>query len=64
MVYIEYFLKVDLIVAAVSLFTMFVLMLLEVPIPGVLVGIFMVSLLFVFITLMIFRLAASKTNKK
>lgn len=64
MVYMEYFLKVDLIVSAVSLFTMFVLMLLEVPIPGVLVAIFMVSLLLVFVTLIIYRMIDSNTNDK
>ncbi len=64
MVYMEFFLKVDLIVAMVSLFTMFVLMLLEVPIPGVLVGIFMVSLLLVFVTFIIYRIIDSNTNEK
>lgn len=62
MVYMEYFLKVDLIVAVVSLVTMFVLMLLNVPIPGVLVGIFIVSLGLVFFTLILFRMM--EANKK
>ena len=39
MEYVEFFLKMDLVVTVVSLVTMFVLMLLEVPIPGALVGV-------------------------
>lgn len=62
MEFVEYFLKMDLIVSAVSLVTMFILMLLEVPIPAVLVGIFIGSLALVFVTLFLLRLLAA--NKK
>ncbi len=62
MEYVEFFLKMDLVVTVVSLVTMFVLMLLEVPIPGALVGVFIGSLALVFVTFFLLRLLES--NKK
>ena len=56
MEYVEFFLKMDLVVTVVSLVTMFVLMLLEVPIPGALVGVFIGSLALVFLTYLLLRL--------
>ncbi len=65
MEYVEFFLKMDLVVTVVSLVTMFVLMLLEVPIPGALVGVFIGSLALVFLTFLLLRLLEStkKENK-
>lgn len=59
MEYVEFFLKMDLVVTVVSLVTMFVLMLLEVPIPGALVGVFIGSLALVFVTFLLLRLLES-----
>lgn len=59
MEFVEFFLKMDLIVTVVSLVTMFVLMLLEVPIPGALIGVFIGSLAIVLVTFLLLRLLES-----
>lgn len=51
----EFVLQVDLIVAAVSLFTIIVLWILNVPIPNALILIFIISILLMIITLLILR---------
>lgn len=53
---IEYVLKLDLVVTFVSLFTIVILFILGVPIPKVLVWVFIGSLVLVLLTLLLLQL--------
>ena len=52
----QFILQVDLIVAAVSLFTILMLWVLGVPVPSALIAVFLVSVLLMFITIVIDRI--------
>ncbi len=60
----EFVLQVDLIVAAVSLFTIIVLWILNVPIPNALILIFIISILLMIITLLILRFLDSRKREE
>lgn len=60
----KFVLQVDLIVAAVSLFTIIVLWILNVPIPNALILIFIISILLMIITLLILRFLDSRKREE
>ena len=60
MMIIEYMLKLDLVVTFVSLVTMVILFILDVPIPRALVWIFVISLVIVAITFLALKFYQSK----
>jgi len=62
MMIFEYFLKFDMVVTFVALFTMVILWILELPIPKALLWIFAVSLMISIITLLLIQLHKSKNN--
>ena len=62
MMLFEYFLKFDLVVTFVALFTMVILWILELPIPKALLWIFGVSLIVSIITLLLIQFLKSKNN--
>lgn len=63
MLIVEYFLKFDMVVTFVALFTIIMLLILRIPIPKALLWIFGVSLMISIITLLLIRLYKSKTNQ-
>ena len=63
MLIVEYFLKFDMVVTFVALFTIIMLLILGIPIPKALLWIFGVSLMISIITLLLIRLYKSKTNQ-
>lgn len=60
MMIIEYMLKLDLVVTFVSLVTMVILFILDVPIPRALIWIFVISLVIVAITFLALKFYQSK----
>ncbi|SHE65960.1 hypothetical protein SAMN02745249_00858 [Atopostipes suicloacalis DSM 15692] len=62
MMLFEYFLKFDMVVTFVALFTMVILWILELPIPKALLWIFGVSLIVSIITLLLIQFLKSKNN--
>lgn len=62
MMLFEYFLKFDMVVTFVALFTMVILWILELPIPKALLWISGVSLIVSIITLLLIQFLKSKNN--
>lgn len=59
----QFVLQVDLIVGAVSLFTIIMLWILDVPVPRALILIFIISVLLLIISLIINRIIKYKNRK-
>ena len=59
---IEYLLKFDMVLLFVSLFTIIVLMISDLPVPRVLIWIFIINMIFIIVSYILIRIYKSKKN--